>query len=815
MSIVTASRTLLRLSALMMILGLTTSVSAQSFSVSGSTSDTVDVSSFVGVTSSHDFVVTNNTGVPMNVFGSFSGTGNGVFSLAGLGMVSLGANATDTLTINYSPVVSGVTNAIVTFFNGIDSIRRYVQGVATSTFTVNADLDSEGELEFETRVGTTDSATVTVINNTNSNISVAGAITGSGAASYSIAGGNTISVAANDSTDVTIRFTPTAAGDVDATLTLTSGGSTASIALSGEAEGNVSTDSLRLRVLESEIEFDDLEVGEQECQAVVLQNTTNATMTVTEATLVGVSGGNNQFSIQNQGSGTMTIAAGASDSIIVCYRAFQADEEVKALLKVTYRSGDSLSGSKTLFVELEGSAEDEPDTTNLNIVSRVKFEAEVGEIVCKTVRVPNPSAVLGGTLLFTLEDENAGFTIQSSDSVVVGPLGVGTVTVCFTGDSTRLESSTNLSVTAIATGGIFLGSFSVQLTGETEIDDEDIADSLGIGNCLSIRRDRNLLGPVVHMGTATQTVTITNRTNQAATITGATITANGGGSQQAAFSLGGATFPMTVGAFGSTTFTVTFNPNDSTRVSYNARLNLDVTGTVCDDITVNLHGVSLPSVANGGNGRVLDTLDIVGRLGGSGNAVVVVSGACEGDSQVVAFRNNLNTSLTVTNLRFVGEGAADFTLISTTPALPVVLAAGELLNITVRYNCDDTAGFHNAILQLNTAGSLQPQTFDFQTFQAAPLASVDATENHGVTIAVSPNPSRGMVKIEVADAASARIDILNIMGATVASFEGLTWTWNGQLDGTNVSSGTYLVRVSGTNVGGERFVTTRQIVIER
>jgi hypothetical protein len=126
MNIATASsqfsKRFLQVVALFAMLGLTASASAQTFTVSpnssGGTAVTVD--GILGATTSETFTITNTTSIPTTVFATVVANAGSGLTLPGLGSVTVGANSSNTLTLNYTPLTTATQNATLYLYNGID-----------------------------------------------------------------------------------------------------------------------------------------------------------------------------------------------------------------------------------------------------------------------------------------------------------------------------------------------------------------------------------------------------------------------------------------------------------------------------------------------------------------------------------------------------------------------------------------------------------------------------------------------------------------------------------------------------------------------
>jgi hypothetical protein len=774
--------------------------------LNGAAATTANLNAGVGAHDTEQFTLVNTSNGSVTVGSSLSGSGASAFSLSGT-TSTLDSGASRALKVFFNPTASGTYNATLKLVNGLDTQLVNLVGSTASAagFTVSP-LSLPGQpVTLNTGVGQTASQTFTVVNTTTQPITVNGSLSGSGSSAFNL-GQNSATIAGGSTGTFTLNFAPTTTGVQNAVLKLAS--ATDSVLVNVQGIATQVGNTVMLTANQAFVEFNNVLANTQECRTIRITNPGNTAVSLREVTFVGVTSNGNEFTIGNNFNNNTQIAAGGTDSIVVCFMPTSAGQTVLANLKLQYRGLDSAMNGVTM-IRLEGNAQQATDSLNLNLVDNLDFDAMPGETECQTLRLTNPSALLGGTAYLTLADTNAGFDLSSGDQVTLGPLGTGFVTICYTGDSLNPNTSTNLNIVVLGQGGTFLGNFNVGLTGETEFEiDEDITDSIITGNCFRVLRGGNL-GPIVIGGATNQTITIQNRTNQTATINGGTIMTDGQATTDFALA-SGTTFPITIAPFGSTTLNVGFNPMDSTRTAYHATLDLDVAGTSCTDISVNLTGVGLPAVAVGPQGSILDTLGIISNGGFNGN-VAVIGGECESGVQTIAFQNNLNTAVTISGLTFTGAQSSNFTVIGSTPALPATLQAGDIINIQVQFNCGPNNGFYTANLNLQTQGGIAPIVIPFQTIQQGP-ASVARAEESGVTISVSPNPTRGIVRVEVKDAASANVEILNVLGQTVATGEGTSFYWNGETAG--VSAGIYIVRVSGTNAAGREFVETRQIVVE-
>jgi hypothetical protein len=323
----------------------------------------------------------------------------------------------------------------------------------------------------------------------------------------------------------------------------------------------------------------------------------------------------------------------------------------------------------------------------------------------------------------------------------------------------------------------------------------------GGGNtpCLRTEQGDNFRDPVVVGGTAEHTLYLINNTNFNITVTRAQI--SGGDSNVFAIT---STFPITVPAHTNhTTLTYTFSPISSTREAYKSQVILGLQGDSlqCERVSGVFIGFTTHSIT---------TVDTVVRplfpnekrtLGLEGNGATVTT--------TFYFTNNLNVDCTVNRI-YLADGTF-FSISSYNPTpTPFVLHPNDQLTVVITYTATDHFVHHDSLI-IDANHQLLSQSFELQGV-LTPSSGVSNMMPTDVAISISPNPVSNYLTVDMAGVRFADIQIINMLGEVITtSAANTTWKWNA----SNISQGSYIVRVAGESITGEKFVASKRIVVTK
>jgi hypothetical protein len=384
-----------------------------------------------GTTSASQPVTLTNTGTNSLTISSvvasanFAETDNCVGSVAGGGSC--------TINVTFSPTATGP-------FTGTLTITDNNNGVAASTQTVNLSgsgtapapvaVVSPSGLTFTSQnVGTTSgSQPVTLSNNTGSGSLTIASIAAS--ANFGETNNCSGSVVVGGSCSINVTFSPTAAGSLTGTLTITDNnngvtGSTQTVGLTGTGTAPVASVS-------SPLTFSGQALGTTSAsQAVTLSNTTGtAALTIASIATTGTNAGD--FAVASTGTTCSTsspVAAGGSCTIYVTFTP-TATGSRNGTLTITDNSNGVAGSMQTVALSGTGTG------PVVSLSSPLTFSAQlVGSAsAAQTVTLTNTG---NANLTFTAIAATAPFAIASSGttcttSTPVAAAGTCTVAVTFT-----------------------------------------------------------------------------------------------------------------------------------------------------------------------------------------------------------------------------------------------------------------------------------------------------------------------------------------------------------------------------------------------
>jgi hypothetical protein len=87
---------------------------------------------------------------------------------------------------------------------------------------------------------------------------------------------------------------------------------------------------------------------------------------------------------------------------------------------------------------------------------------------------------------------------------------------------------------------------------------------------------------------------------------------------------------------------------------------------------------------------------------------------------------------------------------------------------------------------------------------------MQSTPDVNLSLTVSPNPSRGSVRIALTGAENTSLQIFDMLGKEVYSSSG-----NSEVQWNANASGVYIVRATGIDTNGEEFIVSKRLVIDR
>ncbi|MDP4200561.1 MAG: choice-of-anchor D domain-containing protein [Bacteroidota bacterium] len=752
--------------------------------VSSSTADTLNIS--------------NRSASATTVSLALSGSGAALFSVNPNSLTIAGDGSSSTV-VSFSPLVSGYDSATLTAISSSGDTQR-ISLVGHSLARVSFLLTPAGSLVFNTKVDVPDTQMLTIANQTANLLSLALVPSGSSAFSVNL---TNVTVLANGSTTVPIIFKSSTAGTANGSLLVRSlTGDTATVSLIGHAMLSVEG-SLRVA---DEIEFE-TKAGQTECLPVSIKNNTTGAVTISNLTITGDS---NDFRLT--GSGSLQVAADSSASVTVCYTPTTASGEQHATLTFQFAGVTDTTLKGTERVELNGSVEgrlDLGDSIFFLTTQNIEFNnVLVGTTDCQAVRISNPTASVVTIDSAAITGSSASsFTVSGASMLQVAAHSTAFVNVCFSPTVAMENQSATLELFATGTTGPSRITISI---------DANAIDSLHnngeLTNCIFVRHESGVIGPILRGGTDTSAIFLTNRTNGSVTINGASIS----GSGSSAFSVS-SSLPITIQSGGTAQLMVAFNPTTGTdRSSFGADITLNATGSAmtCGPITVHVEGVAVPGML--GN-RDTSDIDLGAGLTGNGTKVIGIvnntGNACVIDTIMLV---NTTSASIVVNQVILGQ-STNFTLMNAS-SFPVTITPGSSLPAMVQV-CNDPPSGATATdpMFVATNQSIQPQTFQLQSVAAAAAGVIETIDPATINLAIMPNPTSDRVAIQLDQARSANVEIFDMLGNVLETLHGNTsFNWDTRdAAGTSLPNGAYIVRVTGVDLAGQPFRTSKQLVIER
>lgn len=538
------------------------------------------------------------------------------------------------------------------------------------------------------------------------------------------------------------------------------------------------------------------QMGALGTKSITVTNTTDAQITL----ILRLD--NSSFTFPGGEADTAILEAGASKEITITYTPNSAGKVIGTLSIVN--SGANCEKKFTIY----GKTSDIPNNSDGLICDPQSFSfgaVKKDVKLCKTVYVKNNTdqkiALISN---WALKIANAEITItpEFARDVVLNPGEKLAFEICYTPDGSHEGMEDGLVITYSMDNGITVKTLMVSFYGKLDQGSNTGGDKL----CLYTEQGDNYRDPVIIGGSAEHTLYLINNSDHDMTVTGATVT----GEDAAVFTIT-STFPIVVPAHTKNiTLNYTFTPAGpmlgADKTVFYAYVKLAITNdtTTCESTTGKLIGFR---VTDKKDNNTTDTVirplfpDEKRTLGMESNGKMA--------EKSFYFVNNLDVDATVNKI-YLAEGTY-FTITSTNPTpTPFVLHPGDKLTVIVKYSATDNL-VHYDKLMIEADHQLVSTEFDLQAVQLV-AASVANILPVGVAVSVSPNPASNFIKVDMSGIRSADVQIIDLLGNTVASAKAnTTWRW----DAMNIFAGSYIVRIAGESVNGEQFVNSQRVVLTK
>ncbi len=704
----------------------------------------------VGVASSEQDVYIQNTGnVPLNISAiSITGANAGDFTIT-TNRCSysyanmLAPNQQCYVGVTFTPTATGARAASLTFTDNAASSPQTVAlsgtgHAATETLAVRTPAVFFGGVE----VGTSSSDLSTYITNTGSatiNISSI-AINGANAGDFSIdtsqnrcANDYSNTLAAGQSCSVSFLFTPTAAGNRTAELTITSNATNSplNVALNGVG---LSGDIL-LTAFPSTLSFSQANGIASAPQTVTLLNSGAQPLTITSAAITGPA--DYAISSYNCPASSTTLAAGSSCTLQITYTP-SAVANTSATLGI-------ISSAGTAAVALNGSGQN--PTLTLSAPASAAFGTQGNGItsLAQAITIQNTGTAPITLTNFAVAGTNAGdFSIASNScGTTLAAATSCTVGVTFTPSASGARAAA-LTITDDATGS----PQSVTLNGT------------GGGSQKTLEVTQAVAFGLVNLGVASNggSVTLTNTGSASVNLSAYAIT----GANAADFAITSnqctTSYSNVLTSTSACYFIVTFTPSAAGLRTATLQISSDASGS---PQTVQLSGTGQ---------SITQTLALSPASLSFGTYTVGVTSG----GTVVSITNTGDAPVALTGYTITGTNAADFTVsynYCTTGYSNTLSSQGSSCYLNLSFT-PSVAGLRTATLQIADNATGSPQTILLQgtgqsvtkTFSLSPTSYDFGVSNVGVSVASN--------NIRVINTGTGSVTFTNyvISGANAADF---------------------------------------------
>jgi hypothetical protein len=387
---------------------------------------------------SRDLTVTvRNTGNAMLSVSAISAS-NARFSATPTGAFEVAAGASRDVTVRFSPTAAGAQTGTLTVASngGSGTVSLSGSGTAASAAAIAVEPTS---LDFgSVTVGQTRELPITVRNTGNAMLSMS-AITASNAR-FSATPAGAFDLAPGATREVTVRFSPTAAGAQLGTLTVASNGGTATVSLAGTG---TAAPTAVLAVDPRSLDFGSVTVGQTRELPITVRNSGNATLSINAI------GRSNPLFTATPG-GAFDLAPGASREVSVRFSPTAAGAQTGTLTIV--------SNAGSANVALIGTGAAAPAAVMLLDPTSLDFGAvaagQTKELQITVLNIGNATLSITNPITFS----NPRFAVTTRTDYTIGANSFGQIEVRFSPTAAGGQSGTMI----VASNG---GSAAIPLIG--------------------------------------------------------------------------------------------------------------------------------------------------------------------------------------------------------------------------------------------------------------------------------------------------------------------------------------------------------------
>jgi Abnormal spindle-like microcephaly-assoc'd, ASPM-SPD-2-Hydin len=544
----------------------------------------------VGQSGSQPVALTNTSASSVVV--NLATVSGSTFGINGLTLpTTIAAGQTVTFNAQFTPTATGGSTGIISLTdNAAGSPQAIILSGSGVTQSSTLTASPASAVFGAVTVGNTGKQTVTLSNSGNASVTVSGATTtGTG---FSIIGLTTpLVISAGQGATFTAQFAPTTAGSASGNITIASNASNSalSIALSGSG---AAAGQPQISASPSSVPFGNVGVGGSSAKNIVLQNTGNAALTITQASASGTG-----FSMSGL-SMPLTISAGTSASFTATFAPTTTGNASGSISVASNAPGSPMSiplSGTGVQAQLSAS----PATFNFGSV-------QVGSTGSQLITLAN-----GGTA-------NVSITQATSSGAGFSISGLPAGTTIAAGQSASFTAQ----FSPTSSGN---GSGSISILSNAPNSPLTIALSgAGIQAQLGAVPSAAAFGNVSTGNSNSQTISLTNSGTASVVISRATVTGTG-------FSIAGLNAPVTIATGSNTTFNVVFTPTAAGSASGSVALTSNAPNS---PMTIALSGTGVAgtqlltfstSSLGFGSVNVGSNSDLSAALTNTGNSSVTIS----------------------------------------------------------------------------------------------------------------------------------------------------------------------------------------------